>query len=143
MSDDDATDISAIDITREFEKAEQMLADARKAREVDISQATIVNRLYYACFHAAQGALYAHGFTPQSHGGVQTLLGRELIQDGDVAREKGRFLNQMETFRRRVDYGSGDVERDTDELLSETASFVEAMRAVADAVSSSSSGNKS
>lgn len=36
-----------------------MLADAAKAHEVGISKATIVNRLCYACFHAAQAALYA------------------------------------------------------------------------------------
>lgn len=110
-----------------------MLADARKASEVGISKATVVNRLYYACFHAAQGALYANGFDPQSHGHVQTLLGRELIQKGDVQREDGRFFNDMETYRRRVDYGTGGVERDSDALLQETAAFLERMERVADA----------
>jgi uncharacterized protein (UPF0332 family) len=86
-------------VEREFERAEQMLADARTAREVDISTATVVNRLSYACFHAAQAALYAHGFDPQSHGGVQTLLGRELITTGDVAREHGRVLSDMDTYQ--------------------------------------------
>jgi uncharacterized protein (UPF0332 family) len=129
---DDAADIPQTDIDREFEKAEQMLADARKAKEVDISKATIVNRLYYACFHAAQGTLYAYGCNPQSHGHVQTLLGRELIQDGIIARKWGRFLNDMETYRRRVDYGSGGVERETDELISQTESFVAVMHETVD-----------
>lgn len=105
-----------------------MLADAEKASEVGISKATIVNRLYYACFHAAQAALYAQGFDPQSHGSVQTLLGRELIKNRDLPREFGRFFNDMETYRRRVDYGSGDVERDTEELLQRTAAFLDAMQ---------------
>lgn len=109
-----------------------MLTDARKATEVGISKATVVNRLYYACFHASQGALYARGLNPQSHGRVQTLLGRELIQDGDVPREFGRFLNDMETYRRRVDCGSGGVERDSDDLIQGTAAFLDEMRRVAD-----------
>lgn len=120
-------DVHPIDIDREQSKAAQMLSDAEKAVEADISKATIVNRLYYACFHAAQAALYAHGHRPRSHGHVQTLLGRELIQSGEVSGTFGRFLNDMETYRRRVDYGSGGVERDTDELLKETRKFVDQM----------------
>jgi hypothetical protein len=33
----------------------------------------------------------------------------------------------METYRRRVDYGSGGVERDTDDLIQGTAAFLDAM----------------
>lgn len=132
MSEDDTSDIPNRDIEQEFETAEQMLADARTATEVDISKATIINRLYYACFHAAQAALYARGHNPQSHGQVQTLLGRELIQPGDVPRDLGRFLNDMETYRRRVDYGSGRVERDTQELIDGTSSFLDSMQKIID-----------
>lgn len=130
MGEDDPVDVPQVTIDREFQRAEQMLADAKTAHEVDISKATIVNRLYYACFHAAQAALYARGYTPESHGRVQTLLGRELIQTGEVPREMGRFLNDMETYRRRVDYGSGGVERDTEALLDQTTSFLETMRSI-------------
>lgn len=129
---DERADVPQADVEREFSKAEQMLADATKANEVGISKATVVNRLYYACFHAAQGALYACGFDPRSHGRVQTLLGRELIQNGEVSREFGRFLNDMETYRRRVDYGSGGVERDSDDLIERTTAFLDEMRGIAD-----------
>lgn len=107
-----------------------MLIDARKAQEVGISKVSIVSRLYYACFHAAQAALYARGFDPQSHGSVQMLLGRELIQNGDVPRTAGRFLNDMETYRRRADYGSGSVERDTDDLIRQTTDFLDVMEKI-------------
>lgn len=46
------------DVEREFETAEQMLVDARKATGVGISKATVVNRLSDACFHAAQVATF-------------------------------------------------------------------------------------
>lgn len=126
-----AEDVPREDVGREFARAEQMLDDAEKATDVGISEATIVNRLYYACFHAAQAALYAQGHNPRSHGSVQTLLGRELIRDGPVAREHGRFLNDMATYRRRVDYGSGRVARDVGDLIDGTTAFLDAMRAVA------------
>lgn len=128
MSEDEQSDIPLAVIDDEFARAEQMLADATKAHAVDISKATIVNRLYYACFHAAQAALYAHGLDLQPHGRVQTLFGQKLIQHGDVPREFGRLLNDMETYRRRVDYGLGGVERDTAELLERTEAFLDAMR---------------
>jgi uncharacterized protein (UPF0332 family) len=127
VSDDERVDVPQATVDEEFERAEQMLADATTAHEVGISKATVVNRLYYACFHAAQAALYARGFDPQSHGRVQTVLGQELIQPGDVPREHGRFLNDMQTYRRRVDYGSGGVERDAQDLLEETTAFLETM----------------
>lgn len=127
MSDNEGVDVPPEAVDREFEQAAQMFADATTARDVGISKATVVNRLYYACFHAAQAALYARGFDPGSHGRVQTLLGRELIQPGNVDREFGRFRNDMETYRRRVDYGSGGVERDTDDLIQGTAAFLDAM----------------
>ena len=127
MSEDERVDVPQATVDAEFERAEQMFADAKKAHEVGISKATIVNRLCYACFHAAQAALYARGFDPQSHGRVQTRLGQELIQPGNVPRELGRFLNDMQTYRRRVDYGSGGVERDAEDLLEQTAAFLDAM----------------
>lgn len=111
--------------------AAEMLDDAATAHEVGISKATIVNRLYYACFHAAQGALYARGFTPRSHGRVLTHFGSELVRTGEVPHALGRFFNDVETYRRRVDYGSGGVERDAEDLLEETTAFVDALREVA------------
>lgn len=130
MTEDGREPIPRAAVDRELKKAEQALADATKAHAADISQATIVTRLYYACFHAAQAALYARGFDPKSHGQVRRWLGRELIRPGVIPREFGRFLNDMETYRCRVEYGSGGVERETGELIDRTEGFVAAMREV-------------
>lgn len=130
VGEDDREAIPRPTIERELSKARRALADAKKAEAAGISKATIVTRLYYACFHAAQAALYARGLNPQSHGQVQTWLGGELIEPGAVPREWGRFLNDMGTYRRRVEYGSGGVEREIDELILRTGSFLDAMREV-------------
>lgn len=133
MGEDDREAVPRPAIERERSKAERALEDAKMAETAGISKATIVTRLYYACFHAAQAARYARGLNPQTHGQVQTWLGRELVQPGEVAREWGRFLNDMETYRRRVEYGSGGVERATDELIERTAGFLDAMGEVVEA----------
>lgn len=41
---------------------EQALDDAVGAREADLSDVVVVNRLYYACFHAAQAVQQATAF---------------------------------------------------------------------------------
>lgn len=128
--EDDRETVPRSAIERECSKAERALEDARKAEAAGISTATIVTRLDSACFHAVQAALYALGLNPQSHGQIQTWLGRELVTPGVVARERGRFLNDVETYRRRVEYGSGGVEREVGELIQRTAGFLDAMRAV-------------
>jgi uncharacterized protein (UPF0332 family) len=120
------------EVRAEWDRATQALRDARLSHEAEVSKATVVNRLYYACFHAAQAVLYARGFRPSSHGAVGTLLGRELVQAGELDRKHGRVLNDMETYRRRVDYGSGEVERATEELVDDTAAFLDAIEAVLD-----------
>lgn len=124
---DDERAIPRAAVDRELGKAEQALADARTALAAGISEATVVARLYYACFHAAQAALFAHGFDPRSHGQVQTWLGRELVRPGVVAREHGRFISDMETYRCRLECGSGSIERDAEELAERTATFVDPM----------------
>jgi len=114
-------------VESELAQSRQALRDAEGAFEAGLSDTTVINRCYYACFHAAQAVLYDRGFDPQSHAGVRSLFGSEVVTEGDTTREEGRFLNEVSEFRRQADYGSGPVEVDTSELLGEVRSFVDAM----------------
>lgn len=89
-----------------------------------------MNRLYYACFHAAQAALYDRGFDPDSHGGVLSLFGSEIVVEGDASREQGRLLNDLSTLRKQADYEYGPVDTDINELLSRAEGFVATMDTV-------------
>jgi len=51
----------------QLRQARQALADAEGAREAELSDAVVINRCYYACFHAAQAVLYDRGHDPSSH----------------------------------------------------------------------------
>lgn len=44
--------------TEEFERANEALADATKLRQTGRTDRAIVNRLYYAYFHAATAVLH-------------------------------------------------------------------------------------
>lgn len=87
----------------------------------------VVNRLYYACFHAAQAVLYERDVEPRSHGGVLSQFGSEVVTEGDVSRDRGRFLNDLSTLRKKADYGYGPIEEDLDDLVERTTAFVRGM----------------
>ena len=80
---------------KQLQQARQALEDAIGAREVGLSDTVVINRLYYACFHAAQAVLYDRGFEPDSHGGVLSLFGSEVVVEGDATRDQGRFLKTV------------------------------------------------
>ena len=117
-------------VDEQLQGASRALEDARGAREAGLSDAVVVNRCYYACFHAAQAVLYDHGREPESHGGVLSLFGSEVVVEGNASREQGRFLNDLATLRKQADYGYESVDEDVDALLERTASFVETMKGI-------------
>lgn len=114
----------------QLRQARQAFADAEGARDADLSDAVVINRLYYACFHAAQGVLYDRGYNPSSHGGVLSLFGSEVVTAGDVTRKRGRFLNRLSELRRQADYGYGTLDENVDTLLQRTEQFVTEMESL-------------
>lgn len=108
----------------QLRQARQALADAEGARDAELSDAVVINRCYYACFHAAQAVLYDRGHDPSSHGGVLSLFGSEVVTEGDAPRDHGRFLNRLSELRRQADYGYGDLDEDVESLLEQTRAFV-------------------
>lgn len=111
-------------VADQLEQARRAVADATGARDADLSDAVVANRLYFACFHAATGVLYDRGHDPSSHGGVLSLFGSEVVAPGDVPREHGRLLNDLATLRKQADYGYGPVDADFDSLVSDVDEFV-------------------
>lgn len=128
MPDEPAPDEEAIE--DQLRQARQAFEDAEGAREADLSDAVVINRLYYTCFHAAQGILYGRGYTPESHGGVLSLFGSEVVVEGDATREQGRFLNRLSELRRQADYGYGTLDEDVDALLRRTEQFLTKMESL-------------
>lgn len=90
----------------------------------------MINRLYYAAFHAVQAVLYDRGFEPTSHGGVRSLFGSEIIAADDAQRRDGRFVSQLSELRQQADYGYGELDEDVDALCSRTRQLVDDMAAL-------------
>jgi uncharacterized protein (UPF0332 family) len=114
-------------VTREVRLARQAMDDAERARDAGLSDRAVINRLYYAAFHAVQAALYDRGFEPGSHGGVRSLFGSEIIAAGEAPREDGRFLSRLSELRQLADYGYDGPDEDIDALLERTRRLVSDM----------------
>lgn len=130
MSEDDSQAGSGPSVQREIQQATQALSDAKTGRSAGLSDAAVINRLYYATFHAAQAVLYDRGHNLTSHGGVVSLFGSELVVDGPVSRERGRFLNRLSELRKQADYGYESVSEDIETLIDRTEGFVTEMESL-------------
>jgi uncharacterized protein (UPF0332 family) len=118
-------------VEEELAKAQQALNDAEQLASGG-SDEGVVNRLYYAAFHAAQAALYDRGIEPSSHGAIRNRFGEALVLDGSVDRSQGRLLTTLADLRQQVDYGYEPIDADVATLLDRTRSFVESMAALVD-----------
>lgn len=112
--------------TEELQAARDALTDARALCTNGTREGTI-NRLYYACFHAAKGVLYTKGIEPGTHEGVVNQFGEQIVLQGDATRDDGRFLSELHALRMTADYEHEQVTTDTDELLYRSEEFVDDM----------------
>lgn len=117
-------------IDEELTEARGALSDARVLQEGGGRDEAIVNRLYYACFHAAQAVLYSKGFDPETHSGVVSLFGEHVVLPGEVGGEAGRHLNQLRNYRRQADYGYEPLEADVSTLFEQSEQFIRNMEAI-------------
>ncbi len=63
-----------------------------------------VNRLYYACFYAAQALLLKHHISATTHAGVKTMLGLHFVSKGILSVENGKTFNTLFEKRHSSDY---------------------------------------
>lgn len=111
----------------EIKRARDALDDARVLSDGGGTTGGVINRLFYAPFHAAQAALYARRENPSSHGHVRQQFGQHVVLEGDASREDGRLLGTLYDYRWEADYGGGELDVDTEHLLGEVVQFVDNM----------------
>lgn len=117
-------------VTEELEMARQALADADQLVEGSGSDEGVVNRLYYAAFHAAQAALYDCGVNPSSHSALRNRFGEHLVLEGEVSRTHGRLLTTLADLRQQADYGYEPIDEDVESLFERTQKFVDTIESL-------------
>jgi hypothetical protein len=65
---------------------------------------TFVNRLYYACFYAVTALLLSKGLSSSKHSGVRALFHQNIVKNGLLNREMGKFYDKIFDTRQKGDY---------------------------------------
>jgi uncharacterized protein (UPF0332 family) len=86
------------------------LDEARRCREAaDVNAQSgyykaAVNRLYYACYHAARAILLTEGLEPKRHSALRHLLALHFVKTGRLPVSITRTLAHLEDERELADY---------------------------------------
>jgi uncharacterized protein (UPF0332 family) len=115
----------------EIERAERMVKEFPIYQENNL-WSTLVNRMYYAAFHAATALLIKNGLHAGTHQGVYILLSRHFIKDGILSVEEGRLFARLETLREKGDYNCfiDPESEDVLPLLEPTKAFIGHIRQI-------------
>ena len=87
----------------EIERAEKITKQFEVLREQQYWD-TLVNRLYYAAFHAVSALLIHNGMRVHTHRGALIAFNKEFVRTGVFTPAEGRLFSQLEGLRERGDY---------------------------------------
>lgn len=98
---------------RESALAELALAD----EELSIADSLLpagfarvaLTRAYFAVFHAARARLYAAGFEPRTHAGVQHLFNQHFVRTDRFEPGVSRLMARLQKYREEADYSRAFV----------------------------------
>ena len=131
MSDVTLTEEQRRDIVRyRMESARKMLEEVESHRQNGFYN-TAVNRMYYACYYAATAMLISLGINVKSHDGVRLKLGKEIVMEGRLSPELGRFYSRLFSKRSTGDYDDfvNHTLATVDELLPQAQLFINTLLA--------------
>jgi uncharacterized protein (UPF0332 family) len=95
--------------------AKQTLEDAKIIADNKLWKAA-ANRLYYACFYAANALMIQFGFEAKTHAGIIRLLGLHFISKNLISDESGDIYYKLFTLRQKGDYDDWIVVKESDIL---------------------------
>jgi uncharacterized protein (UPF0332 family) len=128
------TDEQRVDIVRyRMENARVTLKEVESHRENGFYN-TAVNRMYYACYYAACAILIANGIETKSHDGVRMQLGKQIVLEGKISSDLGRFYSRLFSKRSTGDYEDfvNHTLETVDELFPSAKLFVESIGVLVD-----------
>ena len=85
------------------------------------------NRLYYACFYAANALLIKDGHQTHSHNGVKSLLSMNYIKENKIDKGLIKLYGQLFNIRQRGDYEDWVIieEEDISPLIEPAKKFID------------------
>ena len=87
----------------EIERAEKITEQFQTLREQQYWD-TLVNRMYYAAFHAVSALLIHNALHVHTHRGALNMFNKEFVRTGVFTEEEGHLFSKLEGLRERGDY---------------------------------------
>ena len=87
----------------EIERAEKITEQFETLREQQYWD-TLVNRMYYAAFHAVSALLIHNAMQVHTHRGALNVFNKEFVRTGEFTLEEGHLFSKLEGLRERGDY---------------------------------------
>lgn len=87
----------------EIERAEKITEQFETLREQHYWD-TLVNRMYYAAFHAVSALLIHNALHVHTHRGALNAFNKEFVRTGVFTIEEGHLFSKLEGLRERGDY---------------------------------------
>lgn len=87
----------------EIERAEKITQQFPVLREQQYWD-TLVNRMYYAAFHAVSALLIHNEKQVHTHRGALATFNRDFVQTGIFSVDEGHLFSKLEGMRERGDY---------------------------------------
>ena len=99
LSDNERRIMTALEI----ERAEKITEQFETLREQQFWD-TLVNRMYYAAFHAVSALLIHNALQVHTHRGALSTFNKEFVRTGVFTFEEGHLFSKLEGLRERGDY---------------------------------------
>lgn len=87
----------------EIERAEKITEQFETLRAQQYWD-TLVNRMYYAAFHAVSALLIHNALQVHTHRGALSAFNKEFVRTGVFTVEEGHLFSKLEGLRERGDY---------------------------------------
>jgi uncharacterized protein (UPF0332 family) len=87
----------------ELERAEKIVEQFETLREQQYWD-TLVNRMYYAAFHAVCALLIHNAMNVHTHRGALSIFNKEFVRTGVFTADEGHLFSKLEGLRERGDY---------------------------------------
>lgn len=71
---------------------------------------TVINRLYYSCFHATKALLLTKDLIPKTDSGVINQLHQHFVQPGEFDTQQASFFSRLMQERIEEDYSDSIIE---------------------------------
>lgn len=90
-------------VNLEMERAEKIIEQFETLRKQQYWD-TLVNRMYYAIFHAVSALMIHNAISIHTHRGALNAFNKEFVRTGVFTEDEGHLFSKLEGLRERGDY---------------------------------------